>query len=166
MVTMVEDRDSGDRMPEEPDDQADDTWRELVEALSEGVDVEATWVPLADAAAAAGVSRSALRAWYRSGQIPSRLESGPHGPQRMVPRELVIERALQGRGHLTAVEPPDTAPPLDLTHLLVKTIDDRNDRLERRVTELERQLEVLLTRAVAAETELDLWRKGWRPAST
>jgi hypothetical protein len=84
----------------------------------------------------------------------------------MVPRELVIERALQGRGHLAAVEPARPATPLDLTHLLVKTIADRDDRLERRVAELERQVETLLTRAVAAETELDLWRQGWRPAST
>jgi transposase len=154
-------------MSTEPDDAAaDDSWRELVEALSEGADVDATWVPLADAATAAGVSRSALRAWYRSGQIPSRLESGPHGPQRMVPRELVLERALHGRGRLAPVETADPSPPPDLIHLLVTTIVERDDRLERRITELEHRVEAVLTRAVAAETELDLWRRGWRPSSS
>jgi transposase len=53
------------------------------------------WVPLAEAENETGVSRSALRAWYRSGEIPSRLVDGPHGPQRLVPLEAVIERAAR-----------------------------------------------------------------------
>src|SRR5258707_1171258 len=40
-----------------------------------------------------GVSRAALRSWYRTGQIPSRLVDGPHGPQRLVPLDLVAARA-------------------------------------------------------------------------
>jgi len=40
-----------------------------------------------------GVSRAALRTWYRTGQIPSRLVDGPHGPQRLVPLALVAARA-------------------------------------------------------------------------
>jgi len=56
---------------------------------------ETPWVPLAVAEAETGVSRSALRAWYRNGEIPSRLRDGPNGPQRLVPLDTVIERAAQ-----------------------------------------------------------------------
>ena len=51
------------------------------------------WVTLERAAADTGVSRAALRSWYRTGQIPSRLVDGPHGPQRVVPLDVVAERA-------------------------------------------------------------------------
>jgi hypothetical protein len=51
------------------------------------------WVTLERAAAGTGASRAALRSWYRSGQIPSRLVDGPHGPQRLVPLALVAARA-------------------------------------------------------------------------
>jgi hypothetical protein len=50
-------------------------------------------VPLAVAEAEAGVSRSALRTWYRQGEIASRLVDGPHGPQRLVPLQAVLDRA-------------------------------------------------------------------------
>ena len=39
------------------------------------------------------MSRAALRSWYRTGQIPSRLADGPHGPQRLVPLAMVAARA-------------------------------------------------------------------------
>ncbi len=64
------------------------TQRELFSQLQETV-----WVPLARAEVEAGVSRSALRAWYRAGDIPSRLVDSPHGPQRIVPLDAVLERA-------------------------------------------------------------------------
>ncbi len=51
------------------------------------------WVTLERAAAETGASRAALRTWYRSGQIPSRLVEGPHGPQRLVPLAMVADRA-------------------------------------------------------------------------
>jgi len=51
------------------------------------------WVTLERAAAETGASRAALRTWYRSGQIPSRLVDGPHGPQRLVPLAVVASRA-------------------------------------------------------------------------
>jgi transposase len=51
------------------------------------------WVTLERAAADTGASRAALRTWYRTGQIPSRLVDGPHGPQRLVPLALVDARA-------------------------------------------------------------------------
>jgi hypothetical protein len=51
------------------------------------------WATLERATADTGVSRAALRNWYRTGQIPSRLVDGPHGPQRLVPVALVAARA-------------------------------------------------------------------------
>jgi len=51
------------------------------------------WVTLERAAADTGASRAALRSWYRTGQIPSRLVDGPHGPQRLVPLAVVAARA-------------------------------------------------------------------------
>ena len=51
------------------------------------------WVTLERAAAETGVSRAALRNWYRTGQIPSRLADGPHGPQRLVPLSVIAARA-------------------------------------------------------------------------
>ena len=146
------------------DSAIDGAWRDLVDSLSDGADLDATWVPLVDAAAAAGVSRSALRAWYRSGQIPSRLEPGPHGPQRLVPRELVVERALHGRGRLANPKPDPAEPMSSPVDVLVSALSERENRLEGRIVELEDQLGGLLARAVAAETELQLWRDGWRPA--
>jgi hypothetical protein len=56
---------------------------------------ESPWVPLARAEAETGVSRSALRSWYRNGEIPSRLVDGPNGPQRLVPLDAVVERAAR-----------------------------------------------------------------------
>ena len=51
------------------------------------------WVTLERASADTGASRAALRTWYRTGQVPSRLVDGPHGPQRLVPLALVAARA-------------------------------------------------------------------------
>src|SRR6195952_2685009 len=68
-------------------------WRDEL-ALIAAVD-DAHWVPLATAEAEAGVSRSALRAWYRNREIPSRLVDGPNGPQRLVPLAAVVERAAR-----------------------------------------------------------------------
>jgi len=72
------------------EDRLDDWELELdLAARLEGSD----WVTLERAAAGTGVSRAALRTWYRTRQIPSRLVDGPHGPQRLVPLALVAERA-------------------------------------------------------------------------
>ena len=68
-------------------------WRlelELAASLEEG-----RWVPLATAEAETGVSRSALRSWYRTGQIRTRLVDGPHGPQRLVSLDEVGVRAAK-----------------------------------------------------------------------
>ena len=68
-------------------------WRDEL-ALFAQLD-ETAWVPLGQAEAETGVSRSALRSWYRNGEIQSRLVDGPNGPQRLVPLEAVIERAAK-----------------------------------------------------------------------
>jgi DNA-binding transcriptional MerR regulator len=71
-------------------------WEQALEAWSaEGTAAEGTWVTLSEAERRAGVSNSALRSWYRSGQVPSRLVDGPHGVQRLVPLDDVIRRAAQ-----------------------------------------------------------------------
>ena len=54
---------------------------------------DSDWVTLERAVASTGVSRAALRNWYRTGQVPSRLVDGPHGPQRLVPLAVVAARA-------------------------------------------------------------------------
>jgi len=66
-------------------------WKEELDLLAQLDD--AHWVPLAVAEAEAGVSRSALRGWYRHGEIPSRIVDGPYGQQRLVPLDAVVERA-------------------------------------------------------------------------
>jgi hypothetical protein len=72
------------------EDRLDDWELELeLNTSMEGSD----WVTLDRAAAGTGVSRAALRNWYRTGQIPSRLANGPHGPQRLVPLAMVAARA-------------------------------------------------------------------------
>src|SRR5271169_5659117 len=68
-----------------------DNWEVELELTARLEDSD--WVTLERAAADTGVSRAALRTWYRTGQIPSRLADGPHGPQRLVPLALVAARA-------------------------------------------------------------------------
>jgi len=73
-------------------------WEDRLDAWELELDLAAQlegsdWVTLERAAAETGASRAALRNWYRTGQIPSRLVDGPHGPQRLVPLALVAVRA-------------------------------------------------------------------------
>src|SRR5215472_11867577 len=93
------------------------------------------WVTLEKAAAETGVSRAALRTWYRSGQIPSRLVDGPHGPQRLVPLAMIAERAeASPRVRKTAERRLADEAQLEL-------LRHRVDRLELRLADLERRLE-------------------------
>lgn len=72
------------------DDRLDSWDAELeLQAQLDGSD----WVTLERASGETGVSRAALRSWYRSGDVPSRLVDGPHGPQRLVPLATIAERA-------------------------------------------------------------------------
>jgi transposase len=89
------------------------------------------WVTLARAAAQTGASRAALRSWYRSGQIPSRLVDGPHGPQRLVPLALVAARA-EASPRLRRAAERQLADQAQL-----EILRHRVDQLELRVAELE-----------------------------
>ncbi len=68
-------------------------WARALEAWTSEPD--GAWVTVGEAERRAGVSKSALRAWYRSGQLPSRLVDGPHGVQRLVPLDAVVQRASE-----------------------------------------------------------------------
>ncbi|CAO5177120.1 DNA binding domain protein, excisionase family [Frankia sp. AiPs1] len=74
------------------DDRLDqwDVERDLAAQLE-----DSDWVTLEEASARTGVSRAALRTWYRDDLIPSRLIDGPHGPQRLVPLAMVAARAQE-----------------------------------------------------------------------
>src|ERR1700761_9668629 len=109
-----------------------DEWEVELElgAQLEGSD----WVTLEKAAAETGVSRAALRTWYRTGQIPSRLGDGPHGPQRLVPLAMVAARAeASPRLRKTAERRLADEAQLEL-------LRHRIDQLELRLADLERRL--------------------------
>lgn len=81
--------------PLSPDQGGTDfDWDRLLLQLGSQL-LEEGWVTLEEASRAAGVSRSTLRSWYRTAQIPSRMVAGVHGPQRVVPLDAVVDRALQ-----------------------------------------------------------------------
>src|SRR5262252_6575842 len=89
-----------------------DAWELELEltAQLEGSD----WVTLERAAADTGASRAALRNWYRTGQIPSRLVDGPHGPQRLADEaqlEILRHRVDQLELRLAALERRQPADP-------------------------------------------------------
>jgi transposase len=92
------------------------------------------WVTLEKAAAETGVSRAALRTWYRNGVIPSRLVEGPHGPQRLVPLAMVAERAEAS----PCVR--KTAERRLAGEAQLELLRHRVDQLELRLAELERRL--------------------------
>jgi transposase len=94
---------------------------------------DSDWVPLERAAAETGASRAALRSWYRTGQIPSRLVDGPHGPQRLVPLAVVAARAeASPRLRRTAERRLADEAQLEI-------LRHRVDQLELRLAALERQ---------------------------
>jgi hypothetical protein len=107
-------------------------WQSELELFAQLEDVP--WVTLAEAEAEAGVSRSALRSWYRSGQITSRLVDGPNGPQRLVPLDAVIERAAQSPRLRRRAERE-----VELEAQLA-VVRHRVDQLELRLASLERQV--------------------------
>lgn len=87
---MEPDGSPGDPIPESID------WDELLERLDAagaGDEADGEWVSLGEAASGGAVSVPTLRSWYRSGKIRSRMVLGPHGPERRVPMDDVIEQA-------------------------------------------------------------------------
>ena len=109
-----------------------DEWDQLLELanLEAGIEGDVTWVGLAEAEAESGVSRSALRAWYRSGEVASRVVDGAHGPQRLVPLEAVMERARQ-------------SPRIQRKAARGAGLEAEVAKLRERVAELERRLAAL-----------------------
>ncbi|HEV8563143.1 MAG TPA: excisionase [Actinophytocola sp.] len=108
-------------------------WQDELELFKQLDDTP--WVPLAQAEVETGVSRSALRAWYRNGEIESRLVDGPNGPQRLVPLEAVIQRAAQSPRIQRRAERE-----LSL-EAQVALLRNRVDQLELRLAALERHTE-------------------------
>lgn len=107
----------------------------------------AHWATLADAAGAAGISRSTLRSWYRAGKLDSRLVPGPNGPQREVPLSAVLSLARVGeRMGKEAMDPAAAVAALE--HALV--------RAEDRATRAESALRAALERAARAEARLSM----------
>ena len=114
-------------------------WEDRLDEWELDLELNATlegseWVTLDKAAAETGVSRAALRTWYRTEQIPSRLVDGPHGPQRLVPLAMVAERAeASPRLRKTAERRLADEAQLEL-------LRHRVDQLELRLADLERRL--------------------------
>ena len=131
----------GGTVPSEWDDRLD-ALRDELELLAKLYDTP--WVPLAIAEAEAGLSRSALRAWYRNGEIASRLVDGPHGPQRLVPLQAVLDRAAQSARIQRRAEREVS---LDAQLTLMR---HRVDQLELRLTVLERHSDTSRERCESA----------------
>jgi hypothetical protein len=109
-------------------------WRDELELLAKLDDTP--WVTLAIAESEVGVSRSALRAWYRNGEIPSRLADGPNGPQRLVPLQAVVDRAAQSaRIQRRAEREISLEAQLTLLRHRVDQLELRLAALERRSTD-------------------------------
>ena len=101
-------------------------WDRLISQLADQPQ-EDGWVTLQEASSAAGVARSTLRSWYRAGHIPSRMVAGTHGPQRLVPLDAVVDRALQS---------PRARRQLEQARSLEAEVED----LRRRIRAIERHL--------------------------
>jgi transposase len=98
-----------------------DRWDRLLDDLADHP-AEEGWVTLEEAVDAAGVSRSTLRSWYRSGRIPSRMVAGVHGPQRIVPLAAVIDQALAS---------PRSRRQLEQARTLQAEVDELRERISR-----------------------------------
>lgn len=138
---------------------------------------DVAWLSLAEAEKRAGVSRSTLRAWYRAGHIASRLMPGPHGLQRLVPLDAVLERAARsprtaprataaaGSAAARGEAPAPAATPASeavvrLAEMATAAATERALAAEARAAEAEAALHEALERAAAAEAEIRLLRSG------
>lgn len=128
---------------------------------------DATWVSLAEAERQAGVSRSTLRTWYRTGQVASRLTPSPHGLQRLVPLEVVVDKASRSprTRAKAAPEAPEEEATMSTPEALLRMAElakaaatERAEAAEARAAAAEAALHRALERAAAAEAELRLLR--------
>jgi transposase len=113
------------------------SWEDRLDAWETELELAAQldgsdWVTLERASAETGVSRAALRTWYRSGLIPSRLVPGPHGPQRLVPLVSVTDRAVASPRLRRDAERRET----DAAR--IAALERRIDELAARIADLER----------------------------
>lgn len=113
------------------------SWEDRLDAWETELELTAQldgseWVTLERASAETGVSRAALRSWYRTGQIPSRLVPGPHGPQRLVPVVSVTDRAAASPRLRRDAERRET----DAAR--IAALERRIDELATRIADLER----------------------------
>jgi DNA-binding transcriptional MerR regulator len=95
------------------------------------------WVPVAEAAAVAGVSPSAVRRWQRSGRIDRRLEGG-RGRQLVDLDEVLMVRAAGANDHANVV--PLAAPKPEAladAEARAAAAEAEAEELRRRVLELE-----------------------------
>ncbi len=114
---------------------------DLVHLLADLDFDEARWVTLAEAEEATGVSRSALRAWFRNDEIPARIEDGPHGPQRLVPLDAVVDRARHAAGRIG--RPRRSGASDDTVRELVGALMDQLVTARADIAELRRRLDAL-----------------------
>jgi transposase len=117
----------------------------VLEALEPG-----SWASVTEAAAAAGVSKSTLRSWYRSGKLESRLVPGPNGPQREVLLSSVLSLGRVGERMSRAAMDPAAA---------VAALEQALVRAETRAERAESALRAALERAARAEALLALRRR-------
>jgi len=126
--------------------------------VSEGAQsVGLRWVSLVEAAAAAGVSRSTLRAWYRDGRLASRLVPGPNGPMREVPLDTVLERARLGERLAVAARSSPRAATAEhpgASRAAADVLESALLRAEARADRAEAALHTALQRAAWAEAAL------------
>jgi transposase len=118
-------RDGGGNRVDEGESSINDWDRMLGELAAQPI--EEGWVTLEEATGATGVSRSTLRSWYRTGLIPSKMVAGSHGPQRIVPLDLVVERTLGSSRSRRQLEQ-------------ARSLQAEVEELRRRVERIERQL--------------------------
>jgi hypothetical protein len=93
------------------------------------------WVPVAEAAAVAGVSASAVRRWQHAGRIGHRLEPG-RGRQLVDLDEVLMVRAdgAGGRGNVVPLEAPNAPTEAEAR---AAAAEAETEELRRRVRELE-----------------------------
>jgi DNA-binding transcriptional MerR regulator len=107
------------------------------------------WVPVAKAAAVAGVSPSAVRRWQHSGQIAHRLEPGRGRRLVDLDEVLGLRAADAGRGFTSA---PENVVPLEAPKAAAAELRERLERATEAAADAEE-------RAAAAEAEAEQLRR-------
>ena len=107
------------------------------------------WVPVAEAAAVAGVSASAVRRWQHSGRIAHRLDS--RRGRRLVDLDEVLGLRAAGAGR-RAASAPENVVPFDAPKAAAAELRERLERATEAAADAER-------RAAAAEAEAGQLRR-------